>query len=825
MRIKRLGIRVASWMLLILLVIGVVPAGRVMAAPHLQVSVDFGYDGSIVIGKWMPVWVEISNIGDAVEGTVRVYTQTDYTGKETIAFETPVSLPQQAKKTVCVMIKPSAYQYQYVVEVISSTGNVVYNKKFDCGNVHYGDTTMAGLLVKDAQSAAVWRAALSGANVGSGMKYNGCAAMELTPDQLKMACQLSSFTMLYIGGIGVDDLSQQQWMWLRQWVQGGGVLVVGGGSENAALQKQVGGWLADFMLSQEREATRQELDQLIKAGDEQLLPNGKVLLSQPGATDMLAVLSDEAGVLVGRCAYGAGSVYFPAFDPSSAAMIAWNGQPALWRDILAYYDERIWNVDYQSQGYWIWNGLLSEVLSDIPEMTHFPFWGIVVVVLVYALLVGPVLYGVLRAKDKREWMWAAVPVMAILCMVGLFGMVRYRNGNQTVVRSTALVRLGEDQVVANHAMGVYVPQRGVSNLAFSEGVWLSPPGERDQGALSGSVYRQGIAPGIAMKVSGNWAMQAFRVDGEIVPSPGYATSTLDGTLQSIKGSITWSGEQPLENAMLIVGERVVKLGTLQPGQSVPVNQMLVGGLRTITAYTNEFDSVCSAVALNGGNDELECISRYWLMAPMREAAAAQGVVLLGIRQQDEPPAGLRISGQAPSRSEEVQLMYQVLPVVWDIQGKTVVDAFYNCTAVPEDSLSHNCWVNDVGNIYPNHPQGTVDVDAAWSFTQNITIPGFVPQNIIAQVIDQNNQREVACTIQVRSAAGTWLDIPEDGSLKGLEECFFQDAKKPNTMQFTLRLKIDFSDQGQPDAADIPPGAMSYVDTMSSRISIIGEGVK
>lgn len=139
---------------------------------------------------------------------------------------------------------------------------------------------------------------------------------------------------------------------------------------------------------------------------------GNLALDQ-ARTDPLPIL-DTAAEEGNRTAVGTGWV---RFTDGTAAKGNWSQvvEPATATDSGSSNDDMF--ID--DMGFGGPNGFYDDVLSNTGflQISYLPSWVIGLAVLATALLVGPILWFVLRSRKRRRWMWVAAPTLS-LCVAG-----------------------------------------------------------------------------------------------------------------------------------------------------------------------------------------------------------------------------------------------------------------------------------------------------------------------------------------------------------------------------------------------------------------------
>src|SRR3989304_2966027 len=106
-----------------------------------------------------------------------------------------------------------------------------------------------------------------------------------------------------------------------------------------------------------------------------------------------------------------------------------------------------------------------------------PVEQLLVLLVAYIVLIGPVNYLVLRRLDRREWAWLTMPLLIVVFSAGAFGLGRLLKGSDAVVNEIAIVRgaAGAGSGLGPVYVGVFSPTRRTFDVKVAGGALLSNP--------------------------------------------------------------------------------------------------------------------------------------------------------------------------------------------------------------------------------------------------------------------------------------------------------------------------------------------------------------
>ena len=281
-----------------------------------------GLQETVRLEKWNQIIVRLQNSGQPVTGTlgVRVWRGSDLRGDlHVTSFTQPVSLSERARK-----------RYQFTVPVTSITRPIeVFLRRDE--------------VVLKRQNIDL-RTALSAEQIILGLTRDlsldflttllptHARIVYLPPDELPIHWYgYDSVSAVVLKGLSLQTLSEPQAEALRQWVAGGGTLIVASDSRYALLtEPRMQALLPVQVLGVQQ---REGLPELAAHYGVPLQPAPLLAMRARLTRGEVLVGSPDAPLLAKR-AFGGGRVLFLAVDYATKPLLGWRGNQALWNDML-----------------------------------------------------------------------------------------------------------------------------------------------------------------------------------------------------------------------------------------------------------------------------------------------------------------------------------------------------------------------------------------------------------------------------------------------------------------------------------------------------------
>lgn len=355
------------------------------------------------------IQVTVENQGKDWEGSVRLMIEENYTDPS--AYDTVISLPEGSVKQFVVRVPIYSLEDSdgtVYVQLVNQKNKVIAEEKFKQLLREEDDMLNMGILSDNYGD-------LTYLDMGGNRLYyyhenRPIRLQEVSADTLKE--DLEALVFLIIDSYNTEILTQEHIDAVEEWVSDGGVLIIGTGAYGKEILK---GFENSFLGI--------TCDQVFEPG------TSKYQLEYADISKVhVAELRDEYGQFYNYatgamiCSYNNGSIGVLPYSFTEVAgmdadfynnCIQEDFVSYVLEDISSYSNSRYNNSKYNMQ----YNNLymMRRMLGLIGSMNSpLQLGTLKVIVVIYVILVGPVLYIVLRILKKREWYWAAVPVAAVL---------------------------------------------------------------------------------------------------------------------------------------------------------------------------------------------------------------------------------------------------------------------------------------------------------------------------------------------------------------------------------------------------------------------------
>ena len=784
---RRFAVRAGVAWFAAMLSVGSTAIGSEAADKPLQITVQIGYHNTVKLGQWMPVVVDLTNAGPALDGTLEVQANNTVPGNGgppigQVVYQTPISLATGASKHVRTYVTqefPGAVSVRVVQQ-----GRVMANQDTNVSNVYSG--LLAGIISDQASaldSLGIVRTGLSP------------LVVHLSPAEISdSAPVLRAFDLLAIDDFATDTLTEGQRNALADYVTQGGALLLGTGG---SWHKTLAGLPPALLPMQVTGST-------VLASASTLGPGRVEVGTGTVAAASTIWLADRDRPLLVESSVGAGSVEMATFDWTQDSITSWSGSAALLRQALVrstYGNLRnqtpgVAAIAKMGVGNSIANkgGALTSVLGNLPALNLPAWWVIGTLVLLYVLLVGPVNYFVLRALNRRALAWVTVPAIAIVGSAGAYGASMITKGTSVLTNQISILHVeqGWDRGYQEQYTGILTPTRGDYEVGLGAGHTMVSPIYYYTGPISdpnfGAMRVNTTTEAVTLPGMNAFTLRGFANETVVAAPQVIGTSQLSGG--KLVGTIRNPSTVNFVDGIVFYGNSYQKFGGLAPGGSVAFNFQVVGGssFGGPPVYINAYPNVFNGNPVNSASEtERENETRTAVLSTLlgNGGPGLQGLsvptVVLWTRQ---PFQTVTVNGGHPRAFAESAVVISLS--LGAISG-----------GIPSSVVAGRI-VDIDADVSQGGPPGLLAAQAG-SVTYSFT-PGLAPgKHLTAPAIDSSNPFGPKGVIGATGAAvvvkgqvwdwshATWVDIPyQDNTATSIPD----GAVNPTSGEVRLRLSSD-----------------------------------
>lgn len=665
-----MGAKTICAMLTVLVLLGMVtPLKAAAAEPKLTVESEIGYGGNIKLNAWGPLSVKLLSDRD-ISGELIVQTENPFTGTSSSYVER-VDLTAGTAKTVQFTVLGNTFSKgNNSIRFYEGTAEKGKYIPFSTGRAYIqhsaSSSLMLGVLAADPDTMN-----FLGMGSGSGKSTN---VIPLTKEQLpESATALSTLDVIVMNNYSTDTLSESQVEAIRSWVKQGGTLVLAGGQ---GYDKTAKGFEDMAPVEYKGGTDVQELDSFEQAAGEPLALSGTFPVSsavlKQGAANIIS--SNGLPLIAGQAA-GKGDVFYAAYDISMDPVYHWKGHADLWIKVLReqYSGSSMVGVD---QAKWNLMSGLSYVLDYFPSLTMPPFSLLFWILVLYAVLVAPLLYYVLKKLDRREWAWGLIPLIALIASASIY--FAGTSGRSDVSAHTLnIIELdGQGEAVKSASSAVFVPRGGTYELEFAAGTVVSVERERNPlggsqtgGADSQLIRVQADSTELTLREMTTRSVAKLWLEQPKNLSTGKIEMDLSFDSQGkLKGTVANQTNSDLTEAYIVAASQVYSLGELPRGKEIQLPATF------FSAFNSDYGSALFPYSgYSQGSSYQDKERERSMINQYMNASGNYGrfTLLAWSKEAPDQEAGYTVNGKQP-KTDYLNLWVQAFEPGYELNGEVEI---------------------------------------------------------------------------------------------------------------------------------------------------------
>ena len=547
---------------------------------NLEVGLPVNGKSTYIIGRMAPALGVITNKGAAFKGRleIKTYLSSVDTGAknegQSAIYYQELELSQGASKKIDMELGLGAFFKFVEVSLVDDNGNEVYSQRL---NIQPKDiSTMAFGVLSDKPSQLQ---SLSQMVLGENVYYNEDERQQyqmtvyLTDTSFPQSKYiLDNFRVILIDGFDTRSLTEAQVTALEAWVMDGGVLMLGTGSN---VQNVMAG--LPFLSDVEVNGTSVVSDVTAFHGDGVVA--GDLTVADLQHEKLTTVWKQGDTALASQMPYRDGIVVFAHYTLSLAPMAGSAQSGTIVQELLQQVAGEQF-VEQSESGYYY--GGESYYASRFPMPDATALNAVFGVIFGYIIVIGPLLYFILKKKDKRELAWGIIPVASILGMALVFfaaGNSGYKNG---ILRSVSTVMLDQDSTQGQGKVQIAFKNANNGDVTFfteeelsviPTDYWVSDQYYRMYENVSKESYRVRATEGteITFPDVPSWETNSLSTE-KVFDMGGNVTCEVSIANNRYVGTLTNSTDTDFIDVVLLVGGKYITIGDVNAGQSITVDE-------------------------------------------------------------------------------------------------------------------------------------------------------------------------------------------------------------------------------------------------------------
>ncbi|MGB2993629.1 MAG: hypothetical protein WBB47_13430 [Paenisporosarcina sp.] len=679
--------------LLILLIFSFIPLTEASAAPSLDVKATAGYQNKIKYGKGLPLTITVVNSGDEFSGDLVIdYSESYGVGS---AKAIPLTIGKGETKTLNLALPGlseemnynSTYQMFYFYEGGWKEGkDIPYKGNKNVTTSSFSPDTIFLLTLSESADRlrALSTMKLSGIGAGSQIIHLGQIKDYQFPTD-KAAYDLANY--LVIDEFVLADLEEAQQQAILNWVQTGGIILVGASNNTSAelglLSEQL-----PLTLSDERKTLKAETLTAF-ASNKEFTEDVSFFGSKVNDGSRILMKSENDAVVAMK-SIGTGAIIQTAFSLGDEPL----SKQANYTFLLSEFMKNAngGSVNQMNMNYG--ENFKEQMTYEVGQTNElFPSFQVstplmIGIVIIYIILIGPLLYFLLKRKDKREHAWWIIPAISIVTSAAIFAYGAKDRLVRPQIQQVSFYEVQEDESLSGYYVETLLSNRsGDFTFESEEGTTMvssrrnSFSGNSTGSAMAMSILQeQANSDQLTVRDVGYWSVSSVLGESSIKDVGNFV---IDLTVESgiVRGTVKNEFPFALKDVAIWSGTKMIELGDLGPNESIQVNEPIGSALLLPIGVPTSSQNMGYSTTMNASDLPIERKNSLIRMSQMRGNQSTEPAI---VAHTEDPIVPIKLTDSRAEMSA-INVVYQSFSPETIFSGEFTLPATsLEIDVIPED---------------------------------------------------------------------------------------------------------------------------------------------
>lgn len=369
-------------------------------------------------------------------------------------------------------------------------------------------------------------------------------------------------------------------------------------------------------------------------------PNQPLVTKSAGARGQAQVWAGtDTDPLIAALHVGRGMVVQTAFAPAQSALLTWQNNASLWTEVFGQG-----KTDKMSA---LAPGLTANPLDSLVSASgalaplripSLRLWGTVFGI--YVMLVGPILFLVLRRLRAEPWAWLLLPAISIVTTAVMYGFgLSDRPAGMLTEGVGVLDLVGNGDAESVVVRSFTAPVSGPVALVAAANSAVLPLVQGDSRRVGSVTVEHGNQTVVQIHNSGRWIVHDILASGTL-EKQGSLELRLWSALGVLSGTVKNETPYLLNNVAVCWDGRLYELGTLDSGQAISIGSKSGLSVNTGASYLQPYVAYNHALTRGVGRS----ISNYAADAKLLVNSFDKTGVLVVATTSDRTPGMVDVVG-------------------------------------------------------------------------------------------------------------------------------------------------------------------------------------
>ncbi|MGG7212853.1 hypothetical protein ACQPUY_04455 [Clostridium nigeriense] len=548
-----------------------------------EVKISSGLEGKYRALKYIPVTVEFTSSEKDFNGEVEIRTSGSYTSTYD-AYSKEISVVQGETGKVTIPIKLLEGSSKITVNLVED-GKVLFEKKSLISNGRVSESNLFMGILTDDQTSLSYTGSITFDNPNS-TEYKGTIEKVQLDEKIigENSLNIDGLDIILINNYNMSNLKDEQYTALNSWVNKGGTLIISSGANEGKTIRNID---SDF-LSIKSNGTNEKNTKLVD-------DNLNLIISDLEIKDSKIKYGTDEEPLAYSIKRGKGEIIVSTFDLGLEPLISSEDAGKFFNNIILDTISKFFENSMYG-GYTPGYYKISELTKTIPINEIVGVKSLIVVLGLYAAIIGIISYIVLKKINKRDLTWIVIPIFSIVFTLIIYFMGSSSRVNDIVLNQNNIISVDKDGkgttkgylgVGAKYKSDVIIekPEDLTMNYSTNDNYYYGNQEEEVSDILRVKTTYSGNNSYFTFNNSDALDMKSFEVVGkeQVIPIIETSFNLSEGNLNGkVKNTLGYD----IKRLLLVAGKSVWDMGAISKDEEKEITNLKVAGSGGLQAYSD-----------------------------------------------------------------------------------------------------------------------------------------------------------------------------------------------------------------------------------------------
>jgi hypothetical protein len=548
-----------------------------------EVKISSGLEGKYRALKYIPVTVEFTSFEKDFNGEVEIRTSGSYTSTYD-AYSKEISVAQGETGKVTIPIKLLEGSSKIIVNLVED-GKVLFEKKSLISNGRVSESNLFMGVLTDDQTSLSYIGSIKFDNPNN-TGYKGTIEKVQLDEKIigENSLNIDGLDIILINNYNMSNLKDEQYTALNSWINKGGTLIIGAGANEG---KTISNIDSGF-LSIKTNGSNEKNITLVNE-------NLNLIVSDLEIKDSKIKYGTSEEPLAYSISRGKGEIIVSTFDLGLEPLISSKDAGEFFNNIIVDTISKFFENSMYG-GYTPVYYKISGLTSTIPINEIVGVKSLMVVLGLYAAIVGIISYIILKKINKRDLTWIVIPVFSIVFTLVIYLMGSSSRVNDIVLNQNNIISVekdGKGTAIGYLGIGtkyksdviIEKPEDLTMNYFTNDNYYYGNQEEEVSNILRVKTTYSGNNSYFTFSNSNALDMKSFEVIGkeQVIPTIETSFNLSEGNLNGkVKNTLGYD----IKRLLLVAGKNVWDMGEIGESEEKEIINLKVTGSGGLQAYSD-----------------------------------------------------------------------------------------------------------------------------------------------------------------------------------------------------------------------------------------------